>query len=106
MRKKQVLLGLKKPTVCAQSQLCEGALRAQSCRAIRASCSRAGWVGGGGIEERGAACVGTWTLPDMSGVGVKRWSCVSWVLKFRSFSSYLLSTCFVLAKHSLEELCF
>lgn len=66
MRNKRVLLDLRKPTVCAQSQLCEWAVRAQSCRAIRASCSRVGWVGGCGIEERGAACVGAWTLPDVS----------------------------------------
>lgn len=88
MRNKRVLLDLRKPTVCAQSQLCEWAVRAQSCRAIRSKLFQGGVGGGCGIEERGAACVGAWTLPDVSRGGVKRWSCVSWVLKFHSFSSY------------------
>lgn len=56
MRNNEVLLDPQETTVCAQSQLCEWAVRAQSCRAIRASCSRVGWAQGGNRGERGSLC--------------------------------------------------
>ena len=98
--KKRVLLDLKKPTFGAQSQLCEWAVRAQSCRAIRASCSWwGGWVGVESKREGQLAWAHGHCLM-CSGVGVKRWSCVSLILKFHPFSSYSLNTCFVQAKNS------